>query len=173
MAGTVIVAAMTPVSQVLLLLFGAVLFAVLLDAPARLLERRLRVPHAPGVSLVLLLLVIGLVVWRWRGEPRIAHEVGALPDRLPEDARRLQDELERSPWAHPLIEGADWQRRHFTSPSALLARVSGIFSGTLGAMVNLGLMLVVGFYLVSWVVTLPAGAVLSVIFFFALQRAFG
>lgn len=134
-------------AQVFLMLFAAILFAVLLDAPARPLQRRWRVPHALGVSLVAIALAAAVVLLGWLGEPHVADQVGALLDRLPGDFRALRERLSQSDWAQALLRETQWPQDVLGSPSAVLKHVSGVFSGTLDALVSVGLSLVIGFYI--------------------------
>ncbi|MFW5970154.1 MAG: AI-2E family transporter [Halofilum sp. (in: g-proteobacteria)] len=134
-------------ANVLLLLFAAVLFAILLDAPARLLRSRWRVPQPLGVSLVALALAIGIVVLGWLGEPHVAEQLGTLADRLPGALGTLREEVEQNPWGRALLQQAGWTRGLVGEPAAWFQRVTGIFSGTLGTLTNTALILVIGFYL--------------------------
>lgn len=134
-------------ANVLLLVFAAVLFAVLLDAPARLLSSRWRVPQPLGVSLVAVALTMAVVALGWLGEPEVAEQLATLVDRLPGAFGALREQIEQSPWGRALLRRAEWPRDLIGDPSAWFQRVTGIFSGTLGTLTNAVLIVVIGFYL--------------------------
>lgn len=133
-------------ATVLLLVFGAVLFAVLLDGLARALHVHARIPHAAGVCLVVVIGVALLIALGWLGEPQVADQLGALRERAFGGLQALQQVLGQSHWGRALLHEADWSSQFAASPGAWFQRVSGLFSGTLGTLANLGLVLVIGFY---------------------------
>ncbi len=135
------------IADVLLMFFGAILVAVLLDAPARMLESRVRVPHPLGVCLVTAASAGVVLLLGWLGEPQVAAQLDSLVDRLPGAWRSLKDAVEETPWGRTLLREADQVQQPFVSPSAWIQRIGGVFSGTLGAITNTAVMLVVGFYL--------------------------
>ena len=134
-------------ANVILLLFAAVLFAILLDAPVRLLRTRFRVPQPIGVSGVALALAAALGLLGWLGEAQIAKQLGTLIDRLPGALGALREQIEQSPWGRALLRRADWPRELVGDPTAWFQRVTGIFSGTFGTLANAALIVVIGFYL--------------------------
>jgi len=134
-------------ATVLLLLFGAVLVAVLLDGLARELRTHARMPHALGVCLVVVLVVGLLVLLGWLGEPQVAEQLDALGARAAGGLQALQQTLGESQWGRILLNETGWTGQLPGSPSTWFQRVSGVFSGTLGTLTNIGLVLVIGFYL--------------------------
>lgn len=134
-------------ANVLLLIFAAILFAVLLDAPTRLLRSWLPVPQPVGVSVVALALAAVVVLLGWLGESRVAEQLDTLVERLPGALDALREEIRQSSWGRALLHQADWPRDLIGDPTAWFQRVTGIFSGTFGTLANAALIMVIGFYL--------------------------
>ena len=136
------------IAHVLLLLFAAGLFAVLLEGLARPLQRHLRMPR-PWAVLLVTLVLFGLLILGIRlGGVAVADQIYQLTERLPEALAQLEKWLRRYPWGRALLEWAGE-----TSPpkmpvaTQLLGRVTGVFSTAIGGLANVGLILIIGFYL--------------------------
>ncbi|MGD8309045.1 MAG: AI-2E family transporter [Chromatiales bacterium] len=135
------------VFHVLLVVFAAILFAVFLDGLTRLTRKGTRLPR--GASLALVLFGLGLAVagFSWVAGPRAADQAAELSERLPEAAGQLKAAIEQRGWGRRLLETTPPPEYLVPSSADFLGRISGVFSSALGALVNLGLVLVIGFYL--------------------------
>lgn len=89
--------------EVILLLFGGVLVAVLLDAAASLFQRYLRLPRALAIAVVLLLIVTVafLLVW-WTGAS-LAQQIDELRGSLVSGWESLKRWPASQPWGGPVI----------------------------------------------------------------------
>ncbi len=135
-------------SYVLLLVFAAVLFAILLGGIAYPLQRHARMPRLWAV-IAASLGVIGLafVIGRFAG-PAVAEQVGQLSEQLPDALMRLEETLSEYSWGEPLLTWTEdaWEDAVPSAPR-LLGGVTGVFSTMLGGLTNALLILIIGFYL--------------------------
>lgn len=138
----VLVAAIWALSDILLLLFGAVLFAVMLHAVAAPLEAHLRLSRLPALALggaLMVLLLAAAVVFLG---PELAAQMRTLFTTLPEAANRLLGYFQLGSMVDLIKDG--------TAASALGGLASRViaWSTTLaGALASLLLVLFGGIYL--------------------------
>jgi predicted PurR-regulated permease PerM len=135
-----------PASQVFLVIFAAVLFAILVDGLAALLCQYLPVPRMASRGGIILLLLILLLVFFMLAGPRLSDELFQLGERLPRAIDQLNKLIRDQPWGRLVtnMEIADHLR---PSIGQVLAGVSGVFSTAFGAMVNVLVILFIGLYL--------------------------
>lgn len=134
-------------SQVVLVLFAAVLFAILLDSLTRLLHARAVMRRSLALSIVTLALIGAAVGFGWIAGPSASDQIQQLSEQLPSAVERLADIVEQQPWGGALLNGTTAPQQLVPSGTDILGRVSGVFSTTLGALINVGLIIVTGFYL--------------------------
>ncbi len=136
-------------AQLFLLVFGAALLGIMLDAGARALHTLLRVPRKLGVGVVaLLILGIGALAGYFVA-PTIGREVGELIRELPATIERAQERLARTPVLRELGGGGEEK----TSAGDLLPAVTelvkalGTYTTTaLYAVGSLAFVFLVGLY---------------------------
>lgn len=139
------------VFDVVLLAFGAVLVAIFLHGLANISRRYLRLSEGLSVLLVSLLLVAFLSLGVYLLAPSVAEQVKNLREELPRSAQNAGAFLQNYSWGKVIVDqmpGADEVIAKFTD-SAMLSRVGGYFSTTLGALTNISLMLLLAIYLAS------------------------
>ncbi|WP_431870642.1 AI-2E family transporter [Allosphingosinicella sp.] len=129
----------------LILLFGAVLVAVVLGTIARPIADRLRLPHilALLIALALVLALFGTAVWLFGTE--VIGQASALREAIPAAWQDLQDRLEPLGLAEPLRQ---WVQS-LGSSDGVLSRVGGIVVSIGGGLADLLLVLVGGVYLAA------------------------
>lgn len=129
----------------LILVFGAVLVAVVLSAMADPLRKRLGLPNVLALLLALaaLLALFGTAFWLFGAE--VIGQASALRDSIPEAWQDLQDRLEPFGLAEPLRE---WVQS-LGSGDGVLTRVGGIVASIGGGLADLLLVLVGGIYLAA------------------------
>ncbi|NIR60966.1 MAG: AI-2E family transporter [Gammaproteobacteria bacterium] len=137
------------VSQVLLVVFGGILFAVFLDALARFLARWARLPRPVSLGGVVVALSALVVAGLWLGGPAVTGQVAALAERIPEDLARIRALLMDTRWGRLLLEAAPGPELVVPAPGDILGRISGVFSTTLGVLTNLTLIVLIGVYLAA------------------------
>ncbi len=139
------------VSDVILLLFGAILIAIFLHGLANISRRYLRLSEGVSVLLVSAILVAILSLGVWLLAPSIAEQVKNLRAELPKSLQNVVAYLssfsagrlilEQMPDTSELIEKVN--------SSDTLSRVGNVFSSTLGILTNIALMLLLSIYLAS------------------------
>lgn len=129
----------------LMLVFGAVLVAVIFSLVATPIRRWLRLPA--GVALVAAVLVvagvIGLALWMFGAE--VARQAGALQEMIPGAWRSLQARLEPLGLAEPLREWVNG----LGSGSGILSNLGGLAMSIGNGVADTVLVLVGGVYLAA------------------------
>lgn len=90
---------------VLLILFAAVLFSILLSWLASLTGGALRIGRAPALSLVLVLILSALGAAFWLFGSEISMQLGDLATSLPQSFNKIRAGLQSSQWGRLLISG--------------------------------------------------------------------
>jgi len=91
-------------ARVLLLLFGAVLFAIILLGLAGLLRRAIRMPQKVSVAVVVLLLLLVVAGFFAVLGTQVSQQFGQLAERLPSSAEALQERLRSSALGRSLLD---------------------------------------------------------------------
>jgi len=132
--------------SLLLLIFAAVLIAVLLNGLAKVLGRWLHVGTGASFALVLVGLAAATVVTAWLFGAQVAAQFTALLARLPSAWLAAVDQLR----AWGVLDQAVVQlRQSLPTAGQALALVSGLISGTGAALAGAGLAVVGGIYLAT------------------------
>ncbi len=133
-------------SDVLLLVFTAILLAVFLRGLGELLAEHspLSSGWALGVVISLLLLVAGLSAWLLA--PAVAAQTDQLSQSLAQSFQQLGDQLRRYEWGRQILAEAP-SLGALTRKADLFSRVTGLFSTTLGVLANIILVAFIGLYL--------------------------
>ena len=131
---------------VLLLLFGAVLVAVLLDGLARLLGRVVGWPR--GVRLVIggLLLVATVGLAAWFVGPRIIEQAGQLSDQVQASVGQIEERVGQTSWGRTVLDRLP-SPREAAERSGIAARVATWLQTALGALTSGVLLVILGIYL--------------------------
>ncbi len=134
-------------AHVLLILFAAILAAIGLDGLASGVRRRLHLPRAGAVTVVVAVLLLALAGFVIAVGPQLADQSRQLADLLPRSVDIVMEWLRRQPWGEMLTGGSPLQ--FLPRAGELLGPLSGIFSTTVGALVSTGIILVMAVYLVA------------------------
>lgn len=146
-AATVLLAFLRHITQVLLVFFAAVLFAVLLDGLSSLVRRYLHLPHGVALGLVCTLLVVAVAGTGMLIGPHVAQQLGELSQRLPEAVGQAERWLRQYDWLSGVVESLPDAEQAFQSGA--LQRFTSFFTTAFGALVNTILVIVVGVYLAA------------------------
>ncbi|HEX7635800.1 MAG TPA: AI-2E family transporter [Noviherbaspirillum sp.] len=135
-------------SDVFLLLFAGILFAVLLRAPVNWLARR--TPILENVALALSVIVfagaLGLLVYMFAAP--LAEQVGQLSDTLPQAAARMRQWVREHHWGaalEPLIQ----ELARLRIDVQTLGQARGVISSTFAGLAGLAVALFIGAYLAA------------------------
>ena len=128
----------------LLTLFGALLFAVFLDACARWIQRALRLGRRVALTIVLLLMVGSFAVFVILAGPSIIAQTAQLVDQLPEAWQRTQEFVNRHAWSRDLFESSDDDG--FSWRSGVVSRMTGIFSTAFGVWSSVAVAVVIAIF---------------------------
>jgi predicted PurR-regulated permease PerM len=136
------------VSEIVLLLFAAILIAVLLRALAEPFATRVGIPQRWAVVIVVMLLVLSFSAIGWLIAPSIGEQVSELHSALPTSLQRLQQEMQRFVWLERLVDSAPHPDSIPTQPE-VASKVTEATSGTLKALANIVVVLVIALYLAA------------------------
>ena len=134
--------------DVLLLVFASILLAILLRTLAEPLAARLDISPRWALAIVVAMLAIAFTVIGWSIAPAIGEQVRELRSALPAALQRLQQELSRFVWIEVLFDSAQ-QASNGASPPQVVNKVSGAVSGTLAALGNTVVAIVIAIYLAA------------------------
>ena len=124
---------------VLLLVFAAVLVAVVIRAIADPIARR-GLPDWLALLLAVLIILFVLGLGGWLFGAQLADQLGALATEVPRGREALLAQLRRLPFGDQLAQGV-------SGSSAMLGRAWTVATGAAGAITNLVVVLVGGVYL--------------------------
>lgn len=136
-------------SQVLLAVFGAVLFAVWLDGLALLLAQRIRIARAWALLIVVALLAISLGGFGVLAGTQVSAQLAQLGQRLPQALQELRSLLDAHSWGRALLSIVPAEANWLPSHREILAQISGLFSTALGALVTGVIVVMIGLYLAA------------------------
>lgn len=133
--------------DVLLLVFAGILLAIFLRGLGDKLSKRTGLSGGWSLGMVMLSLVAVIGVAVWLLAPSIAEQTDELTQSLPRAVERLQSRMERYGWARRVMEQLPSAEELVSDRADAFARVTGVFSTTLGALANFVIILFVGLYL--------------------------
>ncbi|MBA2548025.1 MAG: AI-2E family transporter [Burkholderiaceae bacterium] len=130
--------------EVVLLIFASILVALMLHALSKPLAKRLGISEQIGLVIVVVLLVVSFTVIGWLIAPSIGEQVRELRAQLPATLQKLQQELSRFAWLETLF---DARTSSSAGEHAAASTVTGAVSGTLAALGNTAVVVVIALYL--------------------------
>ncbi|WP_355606254.1 AI-2E family transporter [Xanthomonas cannabis] len=133
-------------SDLLLMVFGAIVVAVLLRALASWVTRHTRVPDGWALALVVVVLTVGFIALLWLFGSQLASEVGALQRTLPQAWTRFHDWVAAGPLG-PTLE--ELTRQAPARVSNLAPRAGAFALSITGGVANLFLVLAGAVYLAA------------------------
>jgi predicted PurR-regulated permease PerM len=134
-------------TDVVLLSFASVLFAVAISTPSRLLSHYTRIPHGYALLLVLggllvLLLALGLLVGN-----SIAQQVQQMRELVPQAFSNLLDKLQQTKWGPDVLLQVQRVRDMVVVGPEIFTRAGGVITGTFGFIGNVVLVVGIGIFL--------------------------
>ena len=131
-------------SDIVLVAFGGVLLAVALRTLADLLTRYTPLPRPLALPVVVVAILVAIGVLVWTIGDTLASQFNELTRQLPQALEGLRGWLSRTAPGRSLL-GSLWQAGSVESMTKLL----GVAIGTLGALANVLLLVVLGIYLAA------------------------
>jgi len=114
-------------SRVLLLGFGAVLFAIIFRAGGGALARRLSISATVGTVVVLMAVVAGLVAMAMLVGDETTQQIGQLRERLPEAVERARAALSRTELGRTVLDSIDSAMSEGFSAAGAMRAASATF----------------------------------------------
>jgi predicted PurR-regulated permease PerM len=133
--------------NVLMLVFAGILVAVFLRGLSGAVTRLTGLPAGWSLAAVIItiLLAVGGLVWQLA--PSVVEQAGELRRALPEAVRQGEARLAEYGWGRRLIEQMPTFQEAMPNGADAFARITGIFSSTLGVVANFVIIVFVGVYL--------------------------
>jgi predicted PurR-regulated permease PerM len=116
---------------VLLLIFGGILFGILLDGLASLISRRSRFNHRAALALVIAVLFGLIFLFGWLAGPQISQQTATLVQQLPGSINAIRTELTHYNWGRAVLSHVPPTAQIHWPIGVVLGRLSGMFSTTL------------------------------------------
>lgn len=135
--------------DVLLLVFASILLAILLRSLAEPLAERLHISPRWALAIVVAILAASLSIIGWAIAPSIGEQVRELQASLPAALQRLQQELSRFVWLEVFFDTAQQANGGAAAPPQMASKVTGAVSGTLAALGNTVVTVVIALYLAA------------------------
>lgn len=135
--------------DVLLLVFAGILFGVFLQGITRIVSERTGLSQKWSL-LVALFAICGLIiaaVWLLYG--RVAEQASELAQQLPLAVENLSSRLEAYSWGRRVLAEMPTATDALRGHSTVLGRITGIFSGILGAILNFAIIVALGCYIAA------------------------
>jgi predicted PurR-regulated permease PerM len=124
--------------DVVMLVFGGILLAVVLRAPTDWLAERTRLPQSWALTVVLVLVVAILVAAGWLLGAAVREQWQALAEQLPQMIDRVRERVEGFGWDRGSL---DTEEILGGEQGAFLGRGLRVVSATFGALANVALVL--------------------------------
>jgi predicted PurR-regulated permease PerM len=119
--------------DVLLLAFAGALFAILLRSLSDFLSTHTGMGEKWSLAATVLLLMVLVTVGAWLLIPGIAEQTDELRQTLPKSIELLEGQVKRYEWGRWMLEKAPETAELTTRRSDLFSRITGVVSGTIGA----------------------------------------
>ncbi len=138
--------------QFFFLVFGGLLFAVVISALSHLVSQKTPLSYSVsvGVVSVLLVLLIGGTVWLLA--PTVSQQATELEESLPRSLDQVKTTLAQTKWGQKLLAGIPDKPAKLLSSSStkdVLSQLTGVVSTTLGGLINILIVVITGLYLAS------------------------
>lgn len=134
-------------ADILLMLFGGILIAILFHKTAHWIHRRTLINEKLALAAAILLPLLALGLGAWAVAPDIGDQIGKLSERLPRAAERLRGQLMEYELVARAWESTNRLRALVPDESSTAQYVASFFSSTLGVFGNVVFALFVGLFL--------------------------
>ena len=139
-------AAVVLAADALLLIFACILFSILLYKLSALLHQRTGIKRNIALVMVVLLLSAIFGLGGWAMAPQISEQSGQLAKEIPAAALRLQAEVAQHPLLKRVVAELPPPEDIVKQMGSLVPNAGLFFSGVIGAMGNIVIIIFVGIY---------------------------
>ncbi|AUD05900.1 AI-2E family transporter [Spirosoma pollinicola] len=135
------------------LVFGGIIVAVVISGLSHFVGQKTSLSYGLSLGVVMLLLVglIGGTIWLLA--PTVSQQADQLGKSLPQSIRQLKTTLSQTAWGQKIQDNLPDQPGELLSSGGpgkgVLTQITGIFSSTLGGLVNVLIVIITGIYLAS------------------------
>lgn len=138
------------VIHVLLLIFAAVLLAVLLRGISGWVAEHTPLTEGWSLAVVVCALLVVGGVGAWLLAPSVAEQVDHLADRIPRALQRVEQRIQSYGWGRRLFaQRPDAQDVLAADKAGMVAKATGVFSSTVGVLASFVIFLVLGLFLAA------------------------
>lgn len=135
------------------LVFGGIIFAVVISALSHFVSDKTPLSYSLSVALVLVLLVVLIGGAIWLLAPAVSQQADELATSLPKAFDQFRGTLSQTKWGQKLLAGIPENPGQLLSSDNLgkgvLSQMTGVFSSTLGGLVNILIVVITGIYLAA------------------------
>src|SRR2546422_299844 len=137
-------------ADVLLLVFAGILVSILLRGFSQFVARKTGVGHGLSLALVSLTLLALIAAGVWLIGGSVGAQISELQQQLPRAVESLRQFVEQYEWGQSAIASLPSVREWFAGRSGtIVSGVTGLASTTLGVVVNVVVVVIVGLYLAA------------------------
>jgi predicted PurR-regulated permease PerM len=134
------------VIDVLLSVFAGILLTVFLRGLSEWTSKLTALSNGWSLAIVVLALVAIIGVSMWLLAPDVIDQVDQLSQSLPQSVQQLRQQIERYEWGRWILAQMPESEELVSYRADVVAGVAGVFSTTLGTLVNVAIILVIGIY---------------------------
>ncbi|WP_137174976.1 AI-2E family transporter [Massilia sp. HP4] len=139
-------AAVVLAADALLLVFACILFAILLYKLSEIMHRRFGIKRKLALGIVVLVLGAIIGLGGWAMAPQISEQSTQLAKEIPAAIERLQGEVEQHPLIKRLVADLPSTEEITRQMGAMVPNAGLFFTGLLGALGNVVIIIFVGIY---------------------------
>ena len=132
--------------NVFLLVFAGLLFSVFLRGIAGFISKYIPIPVKISVAITLTLMILIIYLFVILLGPSISDGFTQLQKTLPEAVNQLEKNVEHYSWGKSLVSEINKMDMESVADKDVVKRITGIFSTTIGALVNFFIILIIGIY---------------------------
>jgi predicted PurR-regulated permease PerM len=137
-------------SDLLLLVFAGVLVSILLRGFSRILAQKTGIGPGLSLALISLALVALIAAGVWSIPGQIGPQMSELREKLPLAVENVKQYAKQYDWARETIENLPNLKDYLAGRSgAIVSRLTGLASTTLGLLINFLIAVVIGLYIAS------------------------
>lgn len=139
-------AAVVLAADALLLVFACILFSILLYKLSEILARRAGMKRTIALTIVVLLLSAVIGLGGWAMAPQISEQSSQLAEEIPAAIERLQGSVEQHPLLKRVVADLPPPEQIVKQMSSMVPDAGLFFTGVLGALGNVVIIIFVGIY---------------------------